>query len=53
MMSNYMGIHSAVIRGLDARDVITLTHFIITRTSVTEKRRIFYYGSQKDIRLGN
>ena len=44
MMSNYMGVRTAAIRDLDARDVITLTHFIITRTSVTEKRRIFYYG---------
>ncbi len=52
-MSNCMVVHTVAIRDLDARDVITLTHFIITRTSCTGKRRIFYYGSQKDIRFGN
>ena len=52
-MSNYMDVRAAAVRDLDARDVITLTHFIITGTSCTGKRRIFYYGSQKDIQLGN
>jgi hypothetical protein len=43
-MSNYMDILSAVARGLDARAVITRIHFIMTRTSGIERRRVLYYG---------